>query len=162
MTLHKAYIGLGSNLESPEKQIASAIQELQAHPELHNIRASKCYRSKPLAEMAQPDYINAVVELNTHLSAERLLDELQAIEDSHKRDRTTGRWSARTLDLDILLYAKQTIKTERLTVPHYGLKDRDFVIIPLAELDPNLKLPDNTKINDLVTQCSTEGLSRIE
>ena len=162
MKLTKVYIGLGSNLDDPETQVNTAIKELAQHPDFESVRASSLYRSKPLADMDQPDYLNAVVELITTLSPAELLSELQAIEDLHQRDRTAMRWGARTLDLDILLYGQEIIATETLTIPHYGLRERNFVLVPLAELDPELKLPDNSHIADLVEQCSTKGLIRIE
>lgn len=162
MSLNRVFVALGSNLDTPEQHVNSAVNELTQHPSIENLSVSSLYRSKPLAEMQQPDYVNAVVEFFTTLSADTLLSELQKLEDHHGRDRNTIRWGARTLDLDILLYADETYSTPRLTIPHIGLKERNFVLYPLAELDPNLKLPDNTRISDLLAASSEEGLTRIE
>lgn len=157
-----AYIGLGSNLDNPEQQVLTAINELRMTDGIDDMRVSSLYRTKPMAGMEQPDYINALVQLETSLTPEQLLDQCQSIELKHERDRSTGRWSARTLDLDIILYGQETIKTERLTIPHYGMYERNFVLIPLAELDPDLRLPDNTSIQDALTKITTEGLVKIE
>lgn len=162
MTEVRVFVGLGSNLDSPVSHITAAIEELRQHQAIKQLRASSLYHSKPLAEMQQPDYINAVVEFSTELTATSLLSELQTLEDNHSRDRTAIRWGARTLDLDILLYGNEIIETEQLTIPHVGLKERNFVLYPLAELDSNLKLPDNSNLSDLLAACSTEGLVRIE
>jgi 2-amino-4-hydroxy-6-hydroxymethyldihydropteridine diphosphokinase len=109
----------------------------------------------------QPDYVNAVAALHTRLSAEHLLTELQQIELEQGRQRKDERWGPRTLDLDILLFGHDIIQTERLTVPHYGMKTREFVLYPLAELDLNLVLPDNTKLSELLTTVPLNGLTRL-
>ena len=158
----RVYLGLGSNLQSPVTQVKSAIAELAEQPGIKLDKVSSLYRSKPLADMQQPDYINAVVEIRTDLDVEQLLKICQSLEDVHARDRTAERWGARTLDIDILLFGDQEINESHLTVPHKGMRERNFVLYPLAELDPKLKLPDNTNISDLVAHCSTEGLLRIE
>ena len=93
----------------------------------------------------QPDFINRVIALNTDLTPEQLLDELQAIENQQGRIRTIH-WGPRTIDLDILLYGNETISTPRLTIPHPGLKDRAFFIYPLSEINPNLILPNGESI----------------
>lgn len=107
----------------------------------------------------QPDFINAVAQLQTSLPPYGLLDLLQSVEHKHGRVRKAERWGARTLDLDLLLFGQQQIDTERLTVPHYGLAEREFVLYPLFELNPDLILPDGTRLNTLVRQCDTDGLT---
>jgi len=156
------YIGIGSNLNNPKAQVRSALKALRQLSSNQNITYSSLYRSKPLAGMKQPDYINAVARLETTLDAHQLLDRLQSIETQQGRVRTEQRWTARTLDLDILLYGDAVIHDSRLQIPHAGLKERNFVIYPLAELDPELKLPDNSNLSMLVAQCSTEGLEKLE
>ena len=158
----RAYIGLGSNLDNPEQQVLTAIEDLRATVGNDDVKVSSLYRTKPMAGMDQPDYVNAVVQVVTTLAPEELLDECQRIESMHDRDRSTGRWSARTLDLDIILYGMETIATQRLTIPHYGMHERNFVLIPLAELDPDLLLPDNTTLQNALTKITTEGLVKIE
>jgi len=157
-----AYIGLGSNLSDPINQVQSALNDLSQEPMITELQASSLYRSTPLGGMEQPDYINAVARITTTLTPDALLEICQQIEQSHGRDRTTGHWSARTLDLDIILYGQEIIQTDTLTIPHYGMHERNFVLIPLAELDPDLLLPDNMSIHDALTKITTEGLVKVE
>ena len=134
------YIGLGSNLDSPIKQINQAISTLANTAQIKLIKSSSLYKSPPMGPQDQNDYINAVVEIETNLPALHLLDKLQTIELLHGRKRGNERWSARTLDLDLLLYGNQIIDNDRLTVPHYGMAERAFVLYPLAEIAPNLEV----------------------
>ena len=107
----------------------------------------------------QPDYINAVAEIQTELSPMELLDNTQAIEQQQGRVRKEERWGPRSLNLDILLYGDHVINNERLTVPHYGMKVREFVIYPLFEIAPNLSLPDGTELRSLRDSIDRNGLS---
>jgi 2-amino-4-hydroxy-6-hydroxymethyldihydropteridine diphosphokinase len=106
----------------------------------------------------QPDYINAVVSIKTKLPPIELLNATQAIELEHGRVRKEERWGPRTLDLDILLYGEEVIDSERLIVPHYGMKNREFVLYPLAEIAPDLKLPDGTELSSLLKKVDKNGL----
>ncbi len=155
-----AYIGLGSNLEDPITQVKSALQELAELPQSTLLSASSLYRSAPMGPSEQPDYINAVAALETNLSSDELLSELQRLEDVHQRVRRE-RWGPRTLDLDLLLYGGDRINSEHLTVPHPGLSERNFVLIPLFEIAPELILPDNCPLAELVKHCSQAGLQRL-
>ena len=121
------YIGMGSNLGDSQKILSEAIVQLQ---QLGTVRTSKLYQSPPMGPQDQPNYLNAVAELKTELDAHALLDELQRIEQESGRVRLRH-WGERTLDLDLLIYGAEQIKTERLTVPHPGVMERDFVVIPL-------------------------------
>jgi len=109
----------------------------------------------------QDDYINAVLALETTLAPLDLLDALQAIENAAGRVRKDNRWGARILDLDILLYGDLVINNDRLTVPHYGMKVREFVLLPLAEIAPNLCLPCNESVASLANKVNTNGLQRL-
>ncbi len=171
--MHLAYIGIGSNLENPRKQILKAKTALKRLSQEGTIDCSAIYQSSPMTakpdtqtesynKNQQPDYINAVVRINTSLEPLALLDALQQIENSQGRIRDEERWIARTLDLDLLLFDHQTINHPRLTVPHYGLKQRHFVIYPLADLDASLVLPDGTTIKELLETCSSEGIRKID
>lgn len=111
-----AYIGLGSNLESPIEQVREALNELAMLPLSRLVVASSLYASRPVGPQDQPDFINAVAALETHLSPLALLDQLQALEQQHRR-RRQRHWGPRTLDLDLLLYANDAIDTPRLRVP---------------------------------------------
>jgi 2-amino-4-hydroxy-6-hydroxymethyldihydropteridine diphosphokinase len=135
-----AFIGLGSNLDEPQRQVLSALRELGELPDSRLIRRSPLYRSAPLGPPGQADYINAVAMLETALGAVALLNELQAIEQRHGRVRGT-RWGPRTLDLDLLLYGDQRIDSERLQVPHPRICERAFVLVPLHDVAPDLILP---------------------
>jgi 2-amino-4-hydroxy-6-hydroxymethyldihydropteridine diphosphokinase len=156
----RAWIGLGSNLEDPLAQVSTALQELKLLPDTTLAARSSLYRSDPVGPPGQPDYINAVAALDTRLEPEALLDALQAIEQMHQRVRKTH-WGPRTLDLDLLLYGDQVISTPRLTVPHAYMTERNFVLWPLAELAPELILPDGRPLNTLLQHCPMGTLEKI-
>jgi len=134
------FIGLGSNLEKPLVQIKQALLALSQLPQTHLLRDSGYYSSKPMGPQDQPDYINAVAWLETSLESVDLLDHLQAIEQQQGRVRKQH-WGARTIDLDILLYGDEIINLPRLTVPHPGICERDFVYLPLLKLVPGIRVP---------------------
>lgn len=154
------YVALGSNLEDPFAQANRAIESLRCLPSTKVVDISPFYRSKPLGPQDQNDYLNAVIKLTTSLSPIALLDELQAIEKAQGRVRKDNRWGARTLDLDILLYDDLVINNERLTIPHYHMKNREFVLYPLFDISPELIFPDNDKLYDLVAKCPENGLKK--
>ena len=156
--MHTAYIGLGSNLGQPESQIKRALDALEQIPSTELSSVSSLYFSRPMGPQDQPDYMNAVAKLSTSLSPLALLDALQAIELDAGRERKEERWGARTLDLDILLFDDLVIDSERLTVPHYGMKTREFVLLPLAEIAPDLVLADQSEVKVLATNIPTNGL----
>ena len=158
MTL--AYIGLGSNLSDPAKQITLAIKAIKLGVDGEVIATSSVYFSRPMGPQDQPDYTNAVLALETNLTAIALLDQLQALENAAGRVRKDNRWGARILDLDILLFGNSIIKNERLTIPHYGLKNREFVLIPLAEITHNYILPDGDNITTLSKNMILNGLMK--
>ena len=132
-----AYVGVGSNLEDPRTQVLTALDELDRLPETRLLKKSSLYRSAPLGHADQPDFINAVAQLDTGLPAERLLAELQALESRHRRTRSF-RDAPRTLDLDLLLFGNARIDTADLQVPHPRMHERAFVLKPLLEISPQL------------------------
>lgn len=144
--METVYIALGSNLENPLDQLKQAVRSLEKLAK--KVDVSPFYGSKPLGPQDQPDYVNAVAKFETDLTAIALLNALQNIENEQGRVRLR-RWGERTLDLDMLLYGNQQIQTERLTVPHYDMHNREFVIVPLYDLAPDLVLPNGTRIADL-------------
>jgi len=156
-----SYIGVGSNQANPVKQARLAIETLQQLPNSVFCKCSSLYHSAPMGPQDQPDYINAVAKIDTQLTAVELLDELQKIELSQGRIRKENRWGARTLDLDIILYGNQIINNSRLTIPHYGMKEREFVLYPLLEIEKDLLLPDGITLSQLTRQCNKNGLVRI-
>jgi 2-amino-4-hydroxy-6-hydroxymethyldihydropteridine diphosphokinase len=156
-----AWIGLGSNLNDPVQQVKTALAELGGLVDCSLCAVSSLYRSPPMGPADQPDYVNAVARLRTRLPAAALLDALQGIEARHGR-RRGRRWGERTLDLDLLVYGREVIDTRRLTVPHPGIAERNFVLYPLAELAPGLVIPGVGAVADLLKRCPDKGLSRIE
>ena len=154
-----AYIALGSNLHTPLEQLKRALNALAQLPQTQLMAVSSFYRSKPLGPQDQPDYLNAAVEISTALSPLALLDELQRIENEQGRVRLR-RWGERTLDLDILLYGDEIIQSERLTVPHYDMHNREFVIVPLAEIAPNLILPNGQKLAELADRFAVHQIEK--
>lgn len=161
MTAVRAYIGLGSNLDDPVRQLQRAWAALAHVPQTQRLACSRFYRSAPLGPQDQPDYVNAVAALDTTLAPAALLDALQAIEAAQGRVRNRH-WGPRTLDLDLLLYGHEVLATPRLTVPHPGLGVRNFVLYPLAELDPDLVLPDGRTLAELLEQCDSAGLEPLD
>ncbi|WP_312967946.1 2-amino-4-hydroxy-6-hydroxymethyldihydropteridine diphosphokinase [Acinetobacter gerneri] len=146
-----SYIGLGSNLGDSQEILKEAIEKLQS---LGQVRVSKLYQSPPMGPQDQPNYFNAVAELVTELEPLALLDELQRFENESGRVRLR-RWGERTLDLDLLLYGQENIQNERLTVPHVGILERDFVVIPLLDLDPTIQIAGQSLTNLELTQHAT-------
>lgn len=157
---HLAYIGLGSNLNEPIQQVRRACAALTQRSDTVLICQSSLYRSKPLANMPQPDYINAVVGVRTELSPWELLQYLQQVENQQGRVRTE-RWGARTLDLDILLYDQLELCEPLLTIPHPGMLQRAFVLYPLYECCPNLVLPNGCTLQEALSHCDND-LIRID
>jgi 2-amino-4-hydroxy-6-hydroxymethyldihydropteridine diphosphokinase len=160
----RAYIGLGSNLDNPVAQLDRALTALADMPDTTLVSTSSLYRS-PAMLMAgappQPDYINAVAAIDTRLEPIVLLDALQAIENQQGRERGEQRWMARTLDLDLLLYDQKTIKIARLTVPHPGLVERNFVLYPLHQIAPDLIVPGHGTLAGLLQSCSDNTLTQL-
>lgn len=148
-----AYIGLGGNLGDARQAVLSAFNALDALVHTTTIARSSLYGSSPV-DSSGSDYVNAVAALHTGLNAEALLDALQAIEKAAGRERPY-RNAPRTLDLDILLFADQTIATPRLTVPHPRMWERAFVLQPLAEIAPGLVS------EDLLAQVAGQGVWRL-
>nr|WP_174506699.1 2-amino-4-hydroxy-6-hydroxymethyldihydropteridine diphosphokinase [Acinetobacter sp. Marseille-Q1620] len=138
------YIGMGSNLGDSKDILIEAVKKLQ---NLGIVRVSKLYQSPPMGPQDQPNYFNAVAELITDLEPSALLDQLQRFENESGRVRLR-RWGERTLDLDLLLYGQKKIQNERLTVPHVGIIERDFVVIPLLDLNPTIQI-DGQTLQDL-------------
>lgn len=131
----RSYIALGSNLDQPKQQVLTAIQTIAATPDCHIIAQSRLYGSIAIGPGTQGNYVNAVIAIDTSLNAHDLLSALQAIEARHHRQRNI-RWTARTLDLDLLLYGRENIHTSDLIIPHPRMFDRDFVLRPLADIAP--------------------------
>ena len=155
-----AYIAIGSNLASPLEQVNAALKALGDIPESHILIVSSFYRTPPLGPLDQPDYLNAAVALETSLAPEELLNHTQRIELQQGRVRKAERWGPRTLDLDIMLFGNEVINTERLTVPHYDMKNRGFMLWPLFEIAPELVFPDGTILENLLRKNKFHELNK--
>ena len=159
--MERVYIGLGSNLATPLEQLRSALAALAALPHTSLAAQSSFYASDPLGPADQPRYVNAVAALDTELSPLVLLDALQTIELEQGRTHKAERWGPRTLDLDILLFGERQLDEPRLTVPHYHMHARAFVLYPLAEIAPDLQLPDSRTLAELLDACPYIELERL-
>lgn len=146
----RVYLALGSNLADPLQQVDEALAALDRIPQTQRVATSSFYRTPPYGPPDQPDYLNAVVALETALAPESLLDHTQRIELAHGRVRKAERWGPRTLDLDILLFGDAVIETLRLTVPHYDMHNRAFMLVPLLEIAPAAHLPDGRPLAALL------------
>jgi 2-amino-4-hydroxy-6-hydroxymethyldihydropteridine diphosphokinase len=153
-----AFVGVGANLGEPRRQVERAFLELDAIEHTRRVLTSSLYRCAPIGYLAQPPFVNAVVQLETGLPAERLLAELQAIESRHGRSRSFAN-APRTLDLDLLLYGEDVIRTEALEVPHPRMHERAFVLIPLLEIAPQAAIPGRGPARELVPQ--DQGVERL-
>lgn len=155
-----AFIGLGSNQQDPAEQLARAVAELAALPDTTFVAQSPFYASNPVGPQDQPDFVNGAVWLSTGLDPHTLLDQLQSIEQAHGRQRLRH-WGPRTLDLDLLIFGIRVLNDARLTVPHRELANRDFVLQPLLDLEPDLTLPDGREIAALRVQCPSNQLRKL-
>ncbi|ASO60746.1 2-amino-4-hydroxy-6-hydroxymethyldihydropteridine diphosphokinase [Salmonella enterica] len=151
-----AYIALGSNQASPLEQVNAALKAIAGIPDSRIVAVSSFYRTPPLGPQDQPDYLNAAVALDTALTAEDLLNHTQRIELQQGRIRKAERWGPRTLDLDIMLFGDEVINTQRLTVPHYDMKNRGFMLWPLFEIAPDLIFPDGLPLRQQLMLLAVE------
>ena len=149
-----AYIGIGSNLESPAKQVAQAVNALREMPGCLLILESGLYRSAPMGPQDQPDFLNAVVSLITQLSAVELLQGLHDIEENQGRARNTEQWGPRTVDLDLLAYGSQISNVAELMLPHPRIAERNFVLLPWNEITPHFHVPGLASVADLAANVS--------
>lgn len=159
--MNRVFIALGANLNQPLLQIKAAQAALTklAHP--NKVYHSPLYQSQPMGPAEQPCFINGVSMFDTELSPLALLDALQTIEQQQGRVRKAERWGPRTLDLDMLLYGSLIYEDERLTLPHYDMKQRAFVLYPLADLAPDLVLPCGTPLAQLLLSCQADGITQL-
>ena len=155
-----AFVGLGANLGEPERALRQAFLELDAIPHTRLVRSSSLYRSEPVGYAEQPQFVNAVAQIETGLPAQRLLAELQAIEARHGRERSFAN-APRTLDLDLLLFGHAVIHTEELQVPHPRMHERAFVLIPLLEIAPQASIPGRGEVRKLLEKCRDQVLERL-
>jgi 2-amino-4-hydroxy-6-hydroxymethyldihydropteridine diphosphokinase len=155
------YVALGSNLDDPLVQVERALQELAGLPRTRCVLRSSLYRSRPFGPVQQPDFINAVAGLLTELDPATLLGELQQLEARLGRERPAVRWGPRRIDLDLLVHGTETISQPGLDLPHPGIAERAFVLVPLAEFAPDLEVPGVGRVRSLLSRVDCAGLERV-
>jgi 2-amino-4-hydroxy-6-hydroxymethyldihydropteridine diphosphokinase len=161
LLMETAYIALGSNLENPRHQLALGVAALARLPHTRLTAQSSLYRSAPVGYVSQPDFVNAIAAITTDLAPRALLDELLAIEREHGRVREVPN-GPRTLDLDIALYGERVINEPGLTVPHPRMAQRAFVIVPLAEIAPDVPVPGQGRVRDLLRGVDAASVTRLK
>ena len=155
-----AFVGLGANLDQPERRVRQAFLELDAIPHTRVVKTSSLYGSDPVGYAAQPRFVNAVAQLETGLAAERLLGELQAIEGRHGRRRSFPN-APRTLDLDLLLFGEATLAAPALKIPHPRMHERAFVLLPLLEIAPQAVIPGRGAASALLAHCQGQKVEKL-
>jgi 2-amino-4-hydroxy-6-hydroxymethyldihydropteridine diphosphokinase len=159
--METAYIGLGSNLADPHAQVEAGIRALSKLPKTRLIARSRLYRSAPWGRPDQPEFVNAVVRLESALEPRELLDHLLEIERAAGRERDGTRWGTRVLDLDILAYAQRRVAEPGLQVPHPHLHERAFVLVPLVEIAPDLHIPGRGSVVGLLAGVDASTCERV-
>ena len=155
-----AFIALGSNLDDPARQIHSALSAVAALPGTRLARQSSFYRNPPEGGVDQPEFVNAVAQIETGAGPRELLDRLLEIERAHGRARDYPN-APRTLDLDILLYGDRVVSEPGLVIPHPRMLERAFVLVPLAEIAPDAVVPGRGRVADLAGKLDTSGLVKL-
>lgn len=160
----RAWIGLGANLGEPRRMVERALAALDELPESRRVAASSLYATPPMGPPDQPDYINAVAAVDTQLAPQTLLEELLALETrlGRRRDPAAGeRWGPRVIDLDLLCYGARFRDDGFLTLPHPGIGERAFVLVPWAEIAPQAEIPGQGRVAELLEGMETDGVERI-
>jgi 2-amino-4-hydroxy-6-hydroxymethyldihydropteridine diphosphokinase len=158
-----AYVGIGSNLDGPAAHVARAVTELAALPDTRLVMASRLVRNPPLGGSGQPDYVNAVAALLTRLTPAALLEKLHGLERDHGRHRAAGEhWAPRTLDLDLLVFGEVRLESAHLTIPHPGIRARNFVLFPLLDIAPGLRVPGLGSVGRLARELDRTGLDPVD
>jgi len=156
------YIGLGSNLADPRAQVECGLRALAGLQATRLVRHSRLYRTAPWGRADQPEFVNAVAQIETTLAPDVLLEALLTIERNAGRERDTTRWGPRVLDLDILVYGDVILDAPGLHLPHPHLHERAFVLMPLCEIAPSLKIPDQGRADVLLARLDASTCRAIE
>ena len=156
-----AYVAVGSNLDDPRVQVERALDALAGVRDSRLVLRSSLYRSRPFGPVEQPDFVNAVAGLLTMLSPAALLAELQALETRLGRERPIVRWGPRRIDLDLLVHGTSRFDEPSLALPHPGIADRAFVLVPLAEIAADLAVPGLGRVRGLLARADQSGIERI-
>ena len=155
---HPAYIGVGSNLDEPRKQVIQAFADLAGLPSTRLILTSPIYVSRPFGPVKQADFANAVVGVLTQLEPRALLAGLRSLEAARGRPEQRERWGPRIIDLDLLVYGRERLDDPELTLPHPGIVERNFVLYPLADIAPDLDIPGLGRVTELKGRVTPEGI----
>ncbi len=156
-----AYVGVGSNLDEPARQVERAFEALALLPSTRFVLRSPLYRTPPFGEVVQPAFVNAAAGLLTRLAPEDLLAALRAIERDLGRLPPRERWGPRVIDLDLLVVGRETRATDSLKLPHPGIAERDFVLYPLADIAPDLEVPGIGRIAKLKERVADRGVQKL-
>lgn len=156
-----AYVGIGSNLSDPERQVRAALAALGALPGSRLVARSPLYRTKPFGDVVQPAFVNAVAGLLTQRTPEELLADLRALERKLGREPPRDRWGPRLIDLDLLVVGREVRATAELTLPHPGIAERDFVLYPLADIAPDLEVPGLARVSQLRGRVTDRGIESL-
>lgn len=157
---HSAFVAFGSNLKNPKNQVEQAIQTLKNTPHIQLVQTSSLYKTAPVGYDNQDDFINAVAEIKTDLTPIELLQKLLEIEQTFGRERPFPN-APRVLDLDLLLYEDVAMQSAELTLPHPRMQERGFVMIPLAEIAPDIQIGQHGHADELAAKCDNQGVSKI-
>ena len=156
-----AYVAVGSNLNQPQARVLDAFERLATVHETRVELRSRLYLTRPMGPQDQPNFVNAVAGLLTRLAARELLDALLGIERTMGRNRQE-RWGPRIIDLDLVWMTGETIHEPRLTLPHPGVSERNFVLYPLCDIAPTLQIPGHGRVMDLKARVSGDGIAVLE
>jgi len=156
-----AYVGLGSNIDDPVDRVRAACSALERLPGTRLVACSPLYRSKPLGPVAQPDFVNAVAGLLTQMEPHAMLRALKRLEQELGRATPVVRWGPRRIDLDLLVHGRSRADTDDLHLPHPGIAERAFVLVPLADIAPALVVPQVGRVSTLLRAVDASTLGRI-
>lgn len=156
-----AYVGVGSNLADPRRQVETAIEALAAIEDTHLVLRSSCWRSRPLGPQDQPLFVNAAAGLLTTKTPRELLADLQAIEQRMGRTEPAVHWGPRLIDLDLLVFSESRVDEPGLRLPHPGVHERNFVLYPLSEIADELWVPGLARVRALRERVTGEGIERL-
>ena len=154
-----AWLGLGANLQQPLAQLKEAIRRINQTAGIELLQTSSFYRTPPWGDEDQPDFINAVVQVETSLAPLELLRQMQSIENDMGRVRKDRHWGPRMIDIDVLMHGNQTMDSQALMLPHPRMHERAFVLLPLCELDPAIEIPGRGRAVEFLDELGHAGIT---
>ena len=157
----EAWLGLGANLQHPVRQLQKALSRLDQSEGIEVCRVSSFYRTPPWGDENQDDFVNAVVQVETVLGPLALLHQMQSIENVMGRQRSGHQWGPRIIDIDLLLFGSEVMRSEELEIPHPRMHERAFVLLPLSELDADMEIPGQGALSHLLSRLDKDGICRL-